>query len=239
MPVLWNLDFTIPQGSMCGIMGPNGSGKTTLLKTIMGLLKPDLGYVKIYGQSLANVRDQLSYVPQRESVDWSFPATVWDIVKSGRYGPKKLFKRLNATDIQIAEEALERVNMAAFKDRQIGQLSGGQQQRVFLARALCRDADMYLLDEPFTGVDVSSEATLMEVLNSLNAAGKTIIMVHHDLNSAPQYFNHAVLLNTRLIAAGPSAEVLTSENLGTAYGAKLSILDEVRQEFKNQKYPLH
>ena len=195
LPVLWNIDFTIPEGSMCGILGPNGSGKTTLLKSVMGLLPPDLGYIKVYDKSLNAVRNRVSYVPQRESVDWSFPATVWDIVKSGRYGPKKLFKRLSKEDNQIIEEALEQVKMTEFRNRQIGQLSGGQQQRVFLARALCRKADLYLLDEPFTGVDVTSEETLISVLKSLNAQGKTIVMVHHDISTAIEYFDYALLLH--------------------------------------------
>ncbi|MGB0167494.1 MAG: metal ABC transporter ATP-binding protein, partial [Luteibaculum sp.] len=187
LPVLWNLDFHIPEGSMCGIIGPNGSGKTTLLKSTMNLIKPDIGYIKVFGKSVENVRERVSYVPQRESVDWTFPATVWDIVKSGRYGPKKLFKKLNKEDLEIAEDALEQVKMTDYKSRQIGQLSGGQQQRVFLARALCRKADLYLLDEPFTGVDVSSEETLIAVLKSLNNQGKTVVMVHHDINSAYHY----------------------------------------------------
>lgn len=239
LPVLWNIDFTIPEGSMCGILGPNGSGKTTLLKSVMGLLPPDLGYIKVYDKSLNAVRNRVSYVPQRESVDWSFPATVWDIVKSGRYGPKKLFKRLSKEDNQIIEEALEQVKMTEFRNRQIGQLSGGQQQRVFLARALCRKADLYLLDEPFTGVDVTSEETLISVLKSLNAQGKTIVMVHHDISTAIEYFDYALLLNTRLIAAGEAKEVLSDKNLASAYGAKLSILDAVRQEIKNKNHPIH
>lgn len=239
LPVLWNIDFTIPEGSMCGILGPNGSGKTTLLKSVMGLLPPDLGYIKVYDKSLNAVRNRVSYVPQRESVDWSFPATVWDIVKSGRYGPKKLFKRLSKEDNQIIEEALEQVKMTEFRNRQIGQLSGGQQQRVFLARALCRKADLYLLDEPFTGVDVTSEETLISVLKSLNSQGKTIVMVHHDISTAIEYFDYALLLNTRLIAAGEAKEVLSDKNLASAYGAKLSILDAVRQEIKNKNHPIH
>lgn len=239
LPVLWNLDFEIPRGSMCGIIGPNGSGKTTLLKTIMGLLPTDLGYVKIFDKPLQSVRDRISYVPQRESVDWNFPATVYEVVKSGRYGPKKLFKRLQKEDYEIIDAALEKVKMTEYRERQIGQLSGGQQQRVFLARALCRQADLYLLDEPFTGVDVSSEETLIQVLRELNQEGKSIVMVHHDIASALQYFDYAILLNTRLIAAGKAAEVLSQEQLSKAYGAKLSILDAVGQEIKNKDFTIH
>ncbi|TXC82164.1 metal ABC transporter ATP-binding protein [Luteibaculum oceani] len=239
LPVLWNVDFTIPSGTMCGILGPNGSGKTTLLKSIMDLLPPDLGYVKVFEKSIDSVRGRVSYVPQRESVDWNFPATVYDVVKSGRYGAKKLFKRLSKEDYLIIDEALERVKMTEFSNRQIGQLSGGQQQRVFLARALCRKADLFLLDEPFTGVDALSEETLIGVLQSLIKEGKTVVMVHHDIGSAVKYFDYAVLLNTRLIAAGKAEDVLTEENLAKAYGAKLSILDAVRQEMKNKGYSIH
>ena len=164
LPVLWNLDFEIPRGSMCGIIGPNGSGKTTLLKTIMGLLATDLGYVKIFDKPLQSVRDRISYVPQRESVDWNFPATVYEVVKSGRYGPKKLFKRLNKEDYEIIDAALEKVKMTEYRERQIGQLSGGQQQRVAIARAMINKPELLIADEPTSALDMKHQFETLKML---------------------------------------------------------------------------
>ncbi len=235
-PVLWNLDFTLPQGELIGIIGPNGSGKTTLLKTMMQLVKPDSGYVKMFDQSLDNIRHKVSYVPQRESVDWDFPATVYDVVLMGRYSPKNILKRLSKTDKDLAWEALEKVGMAAFATRQIAQLSGGQQQRVFIARALARQADLYLLDEPFTGVDAASEEAILQLLITMKNEGKTIVVVHHDLHTAKAYFNWIILLNTRLIASGWKDEVFKTELLQAAYGGRLTLLSRVGDLLKEQNF---
>lgn len=226
-PVLWNVDFTIPAGALVGIIGPNGAGKSTLIKAVMGLLPLSSGYVKIFGDKLDNVRNKVSYVPQRESVDWDFPASVMDVALMGRYGKRGLFKRLTAEDRSIARQALEQVHMLEFANRQIGQLSGGQQQRVFLARALAQQADLYFMDEPFAGVDATTEGAIIELLKELKAQGKTILVVHHDLQSAQEYFDWIVLLNTRLVASAPTAQVLTPGLLQETYGGKLSLLSQV------------
>ncbi len=226
-PVLWNVDFTIPSGALVGIIGPNGAGKSTLIKAVMGLLPLSSGYAKLFGEKLDNVRKRVSYVPQRESVDWDFPASVMDIALMGRYGQRGLFKRITAEDRSIARQALEQVHMLEFASRQIGQLSGGQQQRVFLARALAQQADLYFMDEPFAGVDAATEAAIIDLLKGLKAQGKTILVVHHDLQSAQEYFDWIILLNTRLVASGPTAKVLTPTLLQETYGGKLSLLAQV------------
>lgn len=226
-PVLWNVDFTIPAGALVGIIGPNGAGKSTLIKAVMGLLPLSSGYTKLFGENLNDVRKRVSYVPQRESVDWDFPASVMDIALMGRYGQRGLFNRITAEDRSIARQALEQVHMLEFANRQIGQLSGGQQQRVFLARALAQQADLYFMDEPFAGVDAATESAIIELLKELKAQGKTILVVHHDLQSAAEYFDWIVLLNTRLVASGPVKEVLTPTLLQETYGGKLSLLAQV------------
>lgn len=226
-PVLWNVDFTIPSGALVGIIGPNGAGKSTLIKAIMGLLPLSSGYTKLFGDDLNDVRKRVSYVPQRESVDWDFPASVMDIALMGRYGQRGLFNRITDEDRSIARQALEQVHMLEFANRQIGQLSGGQQQRVFLARALAQQADLYFMDEPFAGVDAATEGAIIELLKELKAQGKTILVVHHDLQSAEEYFDWIVLLNTRLVASGPVKEVLTPTLLQETYGGKLSLLAQV------------
>ncbi len=226
-PVLWNVDFTIPAGALVGVIGPNGAGKSTLIKAVMGLLPLSSGYTELFGQKLNDVRKRVSYVPQRESVDWDFPASVMDIALMGRYGQRGLFNRITAEDRSIARQALEQVHMLEFANRQIGQLSGGQQQRVFLARALAQQADLYFMDEPFAGVDAATESAIIELLKELKAQGKTILVVHHDLQSAEEYFDWIVLLNTRLVASGPVKEVLTPTLLQETYGGKLSLLAQV------------
>ncbi len=236
-PVLWNIDFTLPSGQLCGIIGPNGSGKTTLLKAIMGLIPPSAGFIKIYDQALENVRQRISYVPQRETVDWDFPASVYDVVLMGRYSTKKILKRLKPLDHKIALESLELVGLSAYKNRQIAQLSGGQQQRVFLARALAQQADLYLLDEPFTGVDAASEEAILGVLTSLRDQGKSIVVVHHDLQTAKNYFDWIVLLNTRLVASGPKDQIFKDQLLQEAYGGKLTLLSKVGELLKNTDQP--
>ncbi len=237
-PVLWNVDFTLPKSDMIGIVGPNGSGKTTLLKAIMGLVPLNSGYVEMYGQSLATMRQRVSYVPQRESVDWDFPATVMDVALMGRYGKRGLFRRLKAEDRDVAYESLRKVNMHNYWKRQISQLSGGQQQRVFLARALAQEADLYLMDEPFAGVDAATESSVVEIMKEMRDEGKTVVVVHHDLQSVFEYFNWLVLLNTRLVASGPANDVFTTELLEEAYGGKLSVLSRIGDLVAQHDWPV-
>ena len=237
-PVLWDIDFKAPAGQLIGVLGPNGSGKTTLLKSIMGLIKPSSGYAKLFDQKLEDVRHRVSYVPQRESVDWDFPISVREVVLMGRYRPGKLLRRLQKEDYRLADEALERVGMTAFAKRQIAQLSGGQQQRVFVARSLAQQADLYLMDEPFAGVDAASEEAILTLLAEMKQAGKTVFIVHHDLQTAQQFFDWLVLLNTRLIAAGPTEEVFTEERLLAAYGGQLTILSRVAEMIKQREFPI-
>lgn len=237
-PVLWNADFSIPKGKMVGIIGPNGAGKSTLLKAIMGLIPTASGFVKIFDDTLKKVRHKVAYVPQKESVDWDFPATVLDVVEMGRYGKKSLFKRLSKADKQIAIEALKKVKMLDFADRHISELSGGQQQRVFIARALAQEADLYFMDEPFAGVDMASEKAIVEILLELQKEGKTIFVVHHDLQSAMDYFDWMILINKRIVASGPIKEVFTTEVLQNTYGGNLSMLEQIGQVFKEKQFPI-
>ncbi len=237
-PVLWDVDFELPKGKIIGVVGPNGSGKTTMLKTVMGLMKPDSGYTEIFGQPLDKVRERVSYVPQRESVDWDFPADVMDVVLMGRYRKNNLFKRITKEDRRIATEALEKVNLLEFADRQISQLSGGQQQRVFIARSLAQQADIYLMDEPFVGVDAATEDAILKLLRDMKNEGKTVVIVHHDLQTANEYFDWIVLLNTRLVAAGPKEEVFTKELLQEAYGGRLTVLSKLGDLISDTEFPL-
>ncbi len=237
-PAVWNIDFTLPTGKIIGIMGPNGSGKSTLLKAIMGIIEPNIGYSKIFDQELDDVRTRVSYVPQRQSVDWDFPASVKDVVAMGRFATKGMFKRLNSEDNKIIEESLQKVNMLSFSNRQISQLSGGQQQRVFLARAIAQNADIYLMDEPFVGVDAGTEQAIINLLKSMRDAGKTLLVVHHDLHTAQDYFEHMVLLNTRLVAEGPTEKVFTKEILTETYGGTLTTLSKVASLLKEKDFPM-
>lgn len=236
-PVLWNVDLTLPAGNLVGIIGPNGAGKSTLIKAIMGILPLSSGFVKIFDQDLDNVRDRVSYVPQRESVDWDFPASVLDVVLMGRYGKLGLFKRPRKADLDLAMDALRKVGMEAFASRQISQLSGGQQQRTFLARALAQQADLYFLDEPFAGVDAATEKMIIDLLRSMTQAGKTIIVVHHDLHSVSQYFDWVIMLNTRLVAYGPTSATFTQKILHETYGGKLTILADVAELIRKEGFP--
>lgn len=236
-PVLWDIDFKLPAGKLIGIVGPNGSGKTTLLKNIMGLMEPDSGYINLFGQKLDKVRDRVSYVPQRESVDWDFPASVMDIVKMGRYRKSNLFKQLSKKDKEISIEALEKVKMLEFADRQISQLSGGQQQRVFIARSLAQQADLYVMDEPFVGVDAATEDSILSLLSEMKKEGKTVVIVHHDLQTAYEYFDHIVLLNTRLVASGEKDKVFTSDLLQEAYGGRLTVLSKIGDLMAKTDFP--
>ncbi|MDQ3072591.1 MAG: ABC transporter ATP-binding protein [Bacteroidota bacterium] len=237
-PVLWDVDFTLPEGKMIGIIGPNGSGKTTLIKSVMGLVPSDSGFVKTFGKPLEEVRSRVSYVPQRGSVDWDFPASVMDVVLMGRYGKRGIFKRLSSEDRKIANESLDKVGLYEFRNRQIAQLSGGQQQRVFLARAIAQKADLYLMDEPFVGVDAASEEAIIGLLRDMKAEGKTVIVVHHDLQSATDYFDWIVLLNTRLIASGPANDVFTAKLLQEAYGGRLNLLSTIGDLLQQHQLPI-
>jgi len=226
-PVLYGIDLEVPQGSIVGVVGPNGAGKSTLIKAIMGLLPVASGWIKVFGKPFKKAVTRVGYVPQRESVDWDFPVNAMDVVLMGRYGRLGPFKRPNKADKEIAMACLEKVKMLPYAQRQISNLSGGQQQRVFLARALAQESDLYLMDEPFVGVDAATESAIIEILRELQSQGKTLIVVHHDLTTAPDYFDRILLLNMRVVAYGKTKDVFTFENLQTAYGGRLSILSEV------------
>lgn len=223
-PVLWDVDLETPPGMLMAIVGPNGAGKTTLLKAILGLVRPAAGQVLIYGQPYARQRRLVGYVPQRGSVDWDFPTTVLDVVMMGRYRALGWLRRPGRAEREAALQALEQVGMAAYAWRQISQLSGGQQQRVFLARALVQDAQVYFMDEPFQGVDATTERAIVSLLQTLRAAGKTVAVVHHDLQTVPEYFDWVTLLNVRRIASGPVAQVFSEENLRRTYGGRVAFL---------------
>ncbi|MHA7128640.1 metal ABC transporter ATP-binding protein [Algoriphagus namhaensis] len=235
-PVLWNVDLSLPAGQLIGILGPNGAGKSTLIKSIMGLVHPSGGYIKIFDKSLDEVRSRISYVPQRESVDWNFPASVLDVVIMGTYGKLGLFKRPGKKEKEIALASLDQVGMSSFINRQISELSGGQQQRVFLARALAQDADLYLMDEPFAGVDMATEAAIFDLLKSMTESGKTVVVVHHDIYSAMNYFDWLIMLNLHLVASGPKAEVVTEDLLRKTYGGKLNLLSKVSEIVRKQDF---
>ncbi|MEY3416110.1 MAG: hypothetical protein RL711_831 [Bacteroidota bacterium] len=237
-PVLWNIDLTLPKGALVGIIGPNGAGKSTLIKAMMDIVPTSGGYVKLFGEPLAKVRQKIAYVPQRESVDWDFPASVYDIVMMGRYGKMGLFKRPRKADAEVVMDCLRKVGLIPLKDRQIAQLSGGQQQRVFLARALAQEADLYFMDEPFAGVDIATETAIIELLREMREAGKTVVVVHHDLQSAADYFDWIVLINMRLVASGPTEQVLTNELLQKTYGGKLNILTKMQEVIKDEAFPV-
>lgn len=223
-PVLWDVDLDVPASLLMAIVGPNGAGKTTMLKAILGLLKPAAGQVLIYGKPYAQQRHLVGYVPQRGSVDWDFPTTVLDVVMMGRYGSLGWLKRPGSKERKLALEALEKVGMASYAHRQISQLSGGQQQRVFLARALVQDAQIYFMDEPFQGVDAITERAIVTLLQELRAAGKTVVVVHHDLQTVEEYFDWVTMLNVRRIASGPVGEVFNEENLRLTYGGRVAFL---------------
>lgn len=224
-PVLWDIDLSVPQGILMAVVGPNGAGKSTLIKAMLGLIHPISGSVLFNGQPYATQRKKIGYVPQRGSVDWDFPTTVLDVVMMGRYGHVGWIKRATAKDKTIAQEAIAKVGMSDFSNRQISQLSGGQQQRVFLARALVQDAEIYFMDEPFQGVDAQTERAVVEILKDLRSKGKTVMVVHHDLQTVPEYFDWVTLLNTRIVAYGPVAEVFTDQNLRKTYRSNGKVLN--------------
>lgn len=228
-PVLWDIDYDAPSGKLVAIVGPNGAGKSTLIKAALDLVPRVSGHILMFGEPYEEQRQRVAYVPQRGAVDWDFPIDALQVVAMGLYGKIGWFRPVSRKYRQQALEALGRVGMADYASRQISQLSGGQQQRVFLARALVQQADLYLMDEPFTGVDAATERAIVELLRELRSQGKTALVVHHDLQTVTEYFDHVLLLNMRLVAAGPVREVFTDENLRTTYGGKLALLDQVGQ----------
>jgi len=225
-PALWDIHLEVPRGKFVGILGPNGAGKSTFIKALLGLLKPVSGSVQFFGKTLKTQRGKIAYVPQREAVDWDFPITVKELVLMGRYPKRGLFRWLQKEDVTAADACLERMGMLEFSKRQISELSGGQQQRVFLARALLQDADMYFLDESLSGVDHVSEEIIIATLQEMKNRGKTIFMVHHDLNNAEKYFDWILFLNVRLIAFGPKEKVFTPHFMQEAYGKGFLLYDE-------------
>ena len=234
---LWDLSFSLPAGKMIGIIGPNGAGKSTLLQAMVGLLPLQSGKLRILGQLYKQAHKKIAYVPQRESVDWTFPASVEEVVMMGRYGRLGLFSRPTKSDREAVCQALENVSMLPYRGRQIGALSGGQQQRVFLARALVQGAELYLMDEPFSGIDARSETLIFDLLRKLCQEGKTLVIVFHNLHVISKHFDWLVLLNKRLVAVGDTTEVFHEENLRKTYGSELPILSEVRQRFAKQGFP--
>ena len=234
-PVLWDVNLAIPKGKLVAIVGPNGAGKSTLLKTIVEIIKPLSGKVECFGIPFKKARKKIAYVPQKETVDWDFPITVLEVVLMGRYPQLGLFKWIRKADKEAAANALKILGIEDLADRQISELSGGQQQRVFIARALVQDADLYLLDEPFSAVDAATEAVLITVFKKLKDKGKTLLIVHHDLQTIESIFDSVVLLNTRVILYGDVATVFTHENLCKTYGKKEEIFTEMATQLKKKK----
>ena len=228
-PVLWDIDVDLPAEKLTAIVGPNGAGKSTLIKAILGLVKPLTGWVKVFGAPLVKKRSWVGYVPQRETVDWDFPTTALDVVTMGLYGRLGWLRRPRRRHVEEAMACLDQVGIADLARRQIRQLSGGQQQRVFLARALAQDARIYLMDEPFAGVDAATERAVIELLKALRDQGKTVIAVHHDLQTVTEYFDHVAMLNMRLVAAGPVDTTFTPDKLQQAYGGRLTALSRAAE----------
>ncbi len=234
-PVLWDIDLDLPAGQLIGIVGPNGAGKSTLIKSVLNLIPRASGRILVFGKPYAEQREMVAYVPQRESVDWDFPVSALDVVAMGLYGKIGWFRRVGKAQKALARDALDRVGMVEYADRQIRQLSGGQQQRVFLARALVQDAPLTLMDEPFAGVDAATEKAIVTLLGTLRSAGKTVVVIHHDLQTIREYFDYLVMLNMRIVAAGPTAEVFNEENLRKTYGGKLTMLDTVGHALRSSR----
>ncbi|TWT98125.1 High-affinity zinc uptake system ATP-binding protein ZnuC [Botrimarina colliarenosi] len=237
-PVIWDVGFDAAPGQLIGVVGPNGAGKSTLLRAILGLTPKASGRVRVFGKPYRENRGRVGYVPQRESVDWDFPIDALDVVTMGLYRQIGWLRRVRAEHRERAMAALERVGMADLAKRQISQLSGGQQQRTFLARALVQDADLYFMDEPFAAVDAATEAAIVELLRDMRAQGKTALVVHHDLQTVPDYFDSVLLLNMRVVAHGPVEEVFTPENLQKTYGGRLTLLDEATEAMRRRERAL-
>lgn len=228
-PVLWDIDFAAVEGRLVGIIGPNGAGKSTLIKACLDLVPKASGSVRFFGKPYKKQRHLVGYVPQRESIDWDFPASALEVVTMGRYGHIPWCVPPGRKHKQIAMHALDQVGMAEYARRQISKLSGGQQQRVFLARALAQDAQIYFMDEPFAGVDAATESAIVRLLEGLKDRGKTVLVVHHDLQTVQAYFDHVMLLNMRVVACGPTEKVFTRENLHKTYGGRLTLLVEAAE----------
>jgi manganese/zinc/iron transport system ATP- binding protein len=237
-PVIWDVVFDVPAGALVGIVGPNGAGKSTLLKAAMDLIPRASGRITVFGKPYRQNRHRVGYVPQRESVDWDFPVDALDVVTMGLYSEIGWCLPVRKKHRQAAMEALRRVGIADLARRQISQLSGGQQQRTFLARALVQDADLYLMDEPFASVDAATEKAIVDILREMKGRGKTSVVIHHDLQTVPEYFDYVVLLNMRIVAHGPVAEVFTSENLQKTYGGRLTLLEEVSEAMRRRERSL-
>lgn len=233
-PVLWDVQFSVPSGELVGIVGPNGAGKSTLIKAVMDLLPRSSGRIDVFGEPFHRQRHRVGYVPQRESVDWDFPVTALDVVTMGLYRQIGWLRRVRGEHRKQALQAMDRVGIADFAHRQISQLSGGQQQRTFLARALVQDADLYLMDEPFAAVDAATERAIVEVLREMKRAGKTVLVVHHDLQTVSDYFDSVLLLNLRVVAYGSTAQVFHNENLQKTYGGRLTLLDEAAEAMRRR-----
>lgn len=225
--VLSNIYMDLDAGFIYGVIGPNGAGKSTLFKAILDIIDTNAGAVQVFGSDVNKVRKRIAYIPQKDEVDWNFPALVKDIVLMGRYPHKKILQRLNDMDRSIARDAMEKLGVQDLADRQIGTLSGGQQQRVFIARAICQQADLFFMDEPFVGVDMLTEYKIVEIMKELAIQGKTILVVHHDLSTADDYFDKVILLNQRLIAYGNTSEVFTKQNIGRTYAPQMKILQDI------------
>lgn len=225
--VLTNIHMDISPGHVYGVIGPNGAGKSTLFKSILGLIEYNSGSIKVFGKKIEDVRKRIAYVPQKDEIDWRFPATVKDIVLMGRYPFKSLFSRMNKDDLRIAEDAMNEMGIADLKDRQIGALSGGQQQRVFIARALTQQAELFFFDEPFVGIDITTENKIIEIMRKLANEGKTLLVVHHDLSTIEEYFDKIILLNQRLINYGDTSKVFNNENVAETYRSQLTILQQI------------
>jgi manganese/zinc/iron transport system ATP- binding protein len=225
-PVVRHVDFEVERGDLVGIVGPNGAGKSTMIKAMVGAHDPDAGSITVLGDSGKKATRRITYVPQRGAVDWDFPVTVRDVVTQGRYGHVGLLGRFSKEDRRLIDEAIAMVGISDLKDRQIGELSGGQQQRVFLARALAQKGDVYLLDEPFVGVDAATETAIVDVLRALRDEGRAVLVVHHDLSTVREYFDKVLLMNGELIAFGPTEEVFTEALLQKTYGGRLTVLEQ-------------
>ena len=228
-PVLFDISLEVPSGKLVGVIGPNGAGKSTFIKAALGLVKPISGRVLFFDEPLKIVQKRIAYVPQRESVDWDFPITVKDLVLMGRYGRLGLFRYPKLADLKDCAHYLNVVGMTAYANRQISQLSGGQQQRAFIARALLQEADIYFMDEPFSGIDMATEKVIMDLLRELKSKGKTVFVVHHDLNTVENYFDYMIMLNMRLIACGPTNQVYNAENINETYGKQHSLFEEAQK----------
>ncbi len=233
-PVIWDVELEITPGTLVGVVGPNGAGKSTLLKACLGLVPLASGRIRFFGGSYRDNRHRVGYVPQRESVDWDFPVSAIEVVAMGMYREIGWCRPVRQRHLDRAAEALDRVGIGEFGDRQISQLSGGQQQRTFLARALVQNADLYLMDEPFAAVDAATEQAIVELLRQMKDQGKTAVVIHHDLQTVPDYFDHVILLNMRVVAAGPTEEVFTQDNLQKTYGGRLTLLDQATEAMRRR-----